>query len=145
MGNNMKFFKPLFFILVILNISSSFASEWKLSWVANDLPNPESVVFDKKRNILFVSNQNYTQTEGGGSIGQLSLTGGVLKKEWVKGLNKPKGILIVNDRLFVSDVTELVEIGSGRVLSGLAKKSPYSFKISNIDSLESLKNYISSI
>ena len=49
------------------------------------------------------------------------------------------------DKFAELGITELVEIGSGRVLSGLAKKSPYSFKMSNIDSLESLKNYISSI
>lgn len=49
------------------------------------------------------------------------------------------------DKFAKLGVTELVEIGSGKVLSGLAKKSPHSFKISNIDSLESLKAYISSI
>ena len=49
------------------------------------------------------------------------------------------------DKFAALGITELVEIGSGRVLSGLAKKSPHSFKIYNIDNIESLKDYISSL
>lgn len=38
-------------------------------------------------------------------------------------------------------VKHLVEIGSGKVLSGLAKKSPYHFQISNIETISDLKNF----
>ena len=39
-------------------------------------------------------------------------------------------------------ITELVEIGSGKVLSGLAKKSLNDFKITNISNIQELENYI---
>lgn len=72
-----------------------------------DLPQPESVVLDKKRNILFVSNQAGAAE---GFISKVGVDGTIIEKEWVKGLNNPKGIEIVGDKLYVSDVTELVEI-----------------------------------
>lgn len=40
------------------------------------------------------------------------------------------------------EVTELIEIGSGRVLSGLAKKSPYNFSAKNISNLDELNEYL---
>lgn len=39
-------------------------------------------------------------------------------------------------------ITNIVEIGSGKVLSGLAKKSPYDFDINNVDSVKSLDEFI---
>lgn len=42
------------------------------------------------------------------------------------------------------NITELVEIGSGKVLAGLAKKSPHSFNTFNIANLEDLEKYTSS-
>ncbi len=39
------------------------------------------------------------------------------------------------------NITELVEIGSGKVLAGLAKKSPHSFNTFNIANLEDLEKY----
>jgi [acyl-carrier-protein] S-malonyltransferase len=49
------------------------------------------------------------------------------------------------DKFSELGITELVEIGSGQVLSGLAKKSPHSFKLSNISNLIELKTYIDSL
>ncbi|MFK7968444.1 MAG: ACP S-malonyltransferase [Rickettsiaceae bacterium] len=42
-------------------------------------------------------------------------------------------------------VTELVEIGSGKVLSGLAKKTPHNFKITNISTITEMENFLSEI
>jgi [acyl-carrier-protein] S-malonyltransferase len=49
------------------------------------------------------------------------------------------------DRFATIGITELVEIGSGKVLSGLAKKSPHNFKISSISNVDELKQYIRTI
>lgn len=46
------------------------------------------------------------------------------------------------DRLASMGVYELVEIGSGRVLSGLAKKSPHDFTIYNISSIDDLLKFL---
>lgn len=98
-------------LLVVFSVAQvRAATDWTLAWKVEDLPSPESTVFDSTRNIVFISNQNYAQEKGGGSIGKLTVQGAVIEKEWVKGLNKPKGILVMGNKLFVSDVTELVEI-----------------------------------
>lgn len=73
---------------------------------------PESLVFDSKRELFYVSNVNGTPNEvdGNGYISQLSLDGKLIKQHWLTGLNAPKGMTIVGDTLFVADITELVAI-----------------------------------
>lgn len=46
------------------------------------------------------------------------------------------------DKFAELGITELVEIGSGQVLAGLGRKSPHTFKLSNISNLSDLKTYI---
>ena len=48
------------------------------------------------------------------------------------------------DKFAELGITELVEIGSGKVLAGLAKKSPHNFKLKNISNIEELGNYLAS-
>lgn len=48
------------------------------------------------------------------------------------------------DRFAELRITELVEIGSGKVLAGLAKKSPHNFKVTNISNIDELKQYLNS-
>lgn len=46
------------------------------------------------------------------------------------------------DRFAVLGITELVEVGPGRVLAGLAKKSPHNFKTFNISTLKELEEFL---
>jgi sugar lactone lactonase YvrE len=73
---------------------------------------PESIVYDKKRELFYVSNVNGVPNEvdGNGYISQLSLDGKVIKQHWLTGLNAPKGMIIVGNTLYVADITELVAI-----------------------------------
>jgi len=80
----------------------------KLAHEVNGLTHCESVVYDKKRNILYASLIGNREA-GDGSIAKVSLDGKVIDTTFVKGLNDPKGIAITNDKLYVSDVTVLVE------------------------------------
>ncbi|CAN0577841.1 unnamed protein product [Ectocarpus sp. 12 AP-2014] len=48
------------------------------------------------------------------------------------------------DKFAELGITELVEIGSGKVLTGLAKKSPHNFEITNISNVEEFKLYLDS-
>ncbi|MFC5047069.1 SMP-30/gluconolactonase/LRE family protein [Aquimarina hainanensis] len=113
----MKFYLLTTYLLVIsiLFISCNDDNEprvvqWDLVWEINDLPNPESVAFDKKRNVLYVSNQKLGGENGEASIGILSPNGTIIEKEWITGMDEPKGILIIDDKLYVSDKTVLIEI-----------------------------------
>ncbi len=89
------------------NESKEKSTNWELAFKIKEMPQPESVVLDEKRNVLFISNQN---NEKEGFISMLSTNGAIIKKEWVKGLNVPKGIKIIDNKLYVSDETFLVEI-----------------------------------
>jgi len=95
----------------------------KLWETANDLKNPESVAYSPKLNVLFVSNVNGKPTEKdqNGFISKVSpANGSIIELNWVTGLNAPKGIALSNNnnKLFVSDLTDLVEIdiNSGKII-----------------------------
>lgn len=80
----------------------------KLLHEIKGLTHCESVVYDAKRNVLYASLIGNRET-GDGSIAKISLDGKVIDTTFVSGLNDPKGIAITGDKLYVSDVTVLVE------------------------------------
>ncbi|MCG8572257.1 MAG: hypothetical protein MJB14_19160 [Spirochaetes bacterium] len=82
-------------------------------WVATEALNqPESVIFDEKRNLLYVSNVNGSPSEkdGNGYISIFDLNGNLVNNNWINGLHAPKGMAISQDFLYVSDIDTLVEI-----------------------------------
>src|SRR6185437_1792518 len=88
-----------------------------------NLKNPESVAYSPKQNVLFVSNVNGKpdQKDQNGFISKISPSNGsIIELNWMTGLNAPKGIAISNDnsKLYVSDITDLVEIdvASGKII-----------------------------
>ncbi len=72
----------------------------------------ESVLYDQQRNTLFVSCINGTPSEknGAGFIAKLNPSGQVETLEWIKGLNAPKGMGMYENRLYVTDIDELLII-----------------------------------
>jgi len=86
------------------------------------LKNPESVVYGPKQDTLFVSNIDGKPDEKDqkGFISKVSLSNGTITElKWITGLNAPKGMVIYNDsKLYVSDITDLVEIdiANGRII-----------------------------
>lgn len=72
----------------------------------------ESVFFDKHRQVLYVSciNGGPGDKDGKGYLAKLDLDGNVLSREWVSGLNAPKGMGLMGDKLYVTDIDELVII-----------------------------------
>ena len=80
---------------------------------------PESVLLDARHQTLLVSNIDGQPLEkdGKGFISKLGLDGKVQTLRWVEGLNAPKGMALVGDTLYVSDIDVLVEIdvAAGRV------------------------------
>lgn len=83
-----------------------------------DLPALESVIFDAKRNLLYVSIQS-AKEPGDGSIAIVSLEGEIQNLHFTSGLNDPKGMAIVDDKLYVGDLLDLVEIDleTGQILN----------------------------
>ena len=55
-----------------------------------------------------------------------------------------RGSISIDNAVAELGVAELVEIGSGKVLANLAKKSPHNFNVTNISNLSELKKYLDS-
>jgi DNA-binding beta-propeller fold protein YncE len=90
------------------------------------LKTPESVRFDAKRKVLYVSNidgEPWT-ADGKGSIGKVGLDGKVIAAEWVTGLECPKGMALSDDGkwLYVGDCGGLVviDVDAGKVKNKIA-------------------------
>ena len=73
---------------------------------------PESVIFDSTNNVLYVSNitDHPFKKDGTGFISKVGLDGEILELKWIDKLNAPKGLTITNDKLYIADVDELVEV-----------------------------------
>jgi len=85
----------------------------ELVWATDTLlSTPESVIYDKQRDVLYVSNVNLNpwEKDNNGFISKMDLNGNIIELEWVKGMHGPKGMGIVNNSLFVTDMDEVVEI-----------------------------------
>lgn len=95
-------------------------------WQLGDLPVPESVLYmqDSKAPYLFVSliDGVPTEADGKGGIATLTPEGEILNKEWLTGLNAPKGMGTDGKLLYVADITELVviDIKKARVIKKVA-------------------------
>ncbi|HEY6883203.1 MAG TPA: hypothetical protein VI278_04105 [Nitrososphaeraceae archaeon] len=94
----------------------------KLWETPGNFKNPESVAYAPKQNVLFVSNVDGKpdQKDQKGFISKVSPSNGTITElNWITGLNAPKGIAIYNNsKLYVSDITDLVEIdiASGKII-----------------------------
>jgi len=90
-------------------------------WETGGFKNPESALFDDAGAIVYVSNVNGEPTgkDGNGFLSKVAPDGKVVTMEWVTGLDAPKGLAKVGDKLYVSDIDKLVEvdIATGKVLN----------------------------
>jgi sugar lactone lactonase YvrE len=90
------------------------------------LKTPESVRFDARRKVLYVSNIDGEPwaADGKGSIAKVGLDGKVIAAEWVTGLNCPKGMAISDDGkwLYAVDVggIAVIDIDAGKVKDKIA-------------------------
>lgn len=106
----------LFTLIIILVISNNLLAQkhsLEKIWETDTLlRTPESVLYDAKDKILYVSNIDGAPADkdGKGSIAKLSLDGKIINANWVSGLNAPKGMGRYKNKLYVADLTEVVVI-----------------------------------
>lgn len=85
---------------------------------------PESVIFDNKRDIFYVSNLNNEPRlkDGNGFISRVDKNGKIVDLRWIEGLSSPKGLAISGDTLFAADIDEVVamDINSGRIIKKIS-------------------------
>lgn len=89
------------------------------------LRSPESVLYEPSTAHIYVSNINAFNpgaADGDGFISKLDKNGRIESLKWTTGLNDPKGLGIYKNKLYVADMTELVEIDltSGQIIAKYA-------------------------
>jgi sugar lactone lactonase YvrE len=90
------------------------------------LKTPESVRFDAKRKVLYVSNIDGEPwaADGKGSIAKIGLDGKVIAAEWVTGLDCPKGLALSDDGkwLYAADAGGIVviDVDAGKIKDKIA-------------------------
>lgn len=113
--------KKLALLGALVLATSAQAQNHKLSQVWESeasLKVPESVLFDAKRKVLYVSNIDGEPwaADGKGSIGKVGLDGKVIAAEWVSGLDCPKGLALSADGkwLYAADAGGIVVIDAAK-------------------------------
>ena len=108
------------FIFLIICLQSGFSQQQLeaeelliKSWETDQiLKTPESAIYDSANDVIYVSNINgkATEKDSNGFISKLSPEGEIIQLRWVEGLNAPKGMGIIGNKLFVTDIDEIAEI-----------------------------------
>lgn len=104
------------------NTAAENAPELELLWESDTLlRTPESVLIDRERDVLYVSNVNLNpwEKDGNGFISKMDMQGNITELKWIEGLNAPKGMGISENSLFIADIDALVEanIETGEVIN----------------------------
>jgi streptogramin lyase len=103
---------PLMLCVTSLASTAAMAADLEVAWEATGFDAPESALFDSDNNVIYLSNVNGDpgEADGNGYLSRLSPTGEVLEKEWVTGLDAPKGLALHDGMLYVSDINHLVVV-----------------------------------
>jgi len=108
----MKGYFVLFFLTIALLFTSNalIAQQLIFQWETDSVFKiPESTLFFSTKNLIYVSNIDGKSSgkDSTGFISTLYTTGEIKQLHWVDGLNAPKGMSIVKNKLFVSDINQV--------------------------------------
>lgn len=103
-------------LLVLLLISGSLSIDAQMNkiWETEDnFKAPESVVYDQKRGVIYVS--NYTKrirdgvSYGDCFVSKVDINGEVIKFDWITNLTSPTGLYLFKDMLYIVERFGIVE------------------------------------
>lgn len=104
-----------------LSLPLSAAPQLELLWQTDGFRVPESVLVHQQQEdkLLFVSEIDGVPNaaDGTGGVALLNIDGTLRNKDWLRGLNAPKGMAQFQGKLYVADLTEMViiDIASAKV------------------------------
>ena len=87
--------------------------------IKKDLRMPESALYDKKRNVIYVTNFDRFGAPGQQFISKVTLDGKIQQLKWVETLFLPTGMGMFKDKLFVVERRNVAEIDleSGKIIN----------------------------
>jgi DNA-binding beta-propeller fold protein YncE len=106
------FFSNIFVVSLFAQqvyISDKLSKKWETT---GDLKVPESVFYDDLKQVIYVSNVSGAPAEkdNSGFMSKISPDGKIISLNWVTGLHAPKGIGVIGNLLYVSDIDRVAEI-----------------------------------
>lgn len=108
-------------VLLSSNLSAQFSLEklWETDAV---LTTPESVLYDAKAKVLFVSNIGDFEKEGSGSISKVGLDGKIIQNNWITGLTATKGMDLYKNLLYAAEQTTVavIDVTKGEIVERIA-------------------------
>lgn len=98
--------------LLLLNFATNAQTFTKLWETEPLMDKPESAVYDRVNQVIYVSSINgkYCTKDGNGFISKVAPDGTILNLKWVTGLDSPQGVALCNNHLYVADVDQVVVI-----------------------------------
>ena len=115
--------KKLFFLVVftvhfiVLN-AQMLEKVWSTDRV---FKTPESVYYNEQTNQIYVSNINGKplDKDANGFISLMDTTGKIVSMKWVTGMDAPKGMAVLQDSLFVTDIdrVHIVSIRQAKIIN----------------------------
>jgi hypothetical protein len=110
----------MFIYITVCGMAQSLQLKWSTDTV---LRVPESVLFDSKSNILYVSNIDGKSNEkdGKGFISKISVEGKIIEREWATGLSAAKGMGMSKSSLYVADLSRVAvfDLSSGQMTGSI--------------------------
>ena len=106
-----------FLVIVAINLNAQQHKLEKIWETDSVIAVPESVL--PVKNILYVSlidGAGWT-ADGKGGVGKLDLNGKIIDSVWITGLNAPKGMGIIGNKLYVADMQDVIviDIDKGKI------------------------------
>jgi sugar lactone lactonase YvrE len=122
--------KIFLFIFIVFSFSAFDTHQVSLKhkWTSDTLLKTcESVIYLEKEKIIVVSNidGDPTAKDNNGFLSQLNIDGSIKKLKWIEGLNAPKGMGVVGNTLYVTDIDEivLIDIKKGKIAKKIKVKN----------------------
>lgn len=113
-------------LFLLLNAISLQAQKLELVWESPaDLRDPESIVYDSKRNCFYISNMDKSTPVSDlrtDPISKMGFNGEILDIEWMPAFSSPTGLVLLNDTLFVVEREgfAIVDVEQKKILQRIA-------------------------
>lgn len=129
-------FLVCFVITLKVNAQESIVSDRleKLWETTAGLRTTESVLYDPTEQVIFVSsiNEKPWEKDKNGYITRHNTDGKILNYEWIKELSAPKGMGLLQGKLYVTDIDEVVEIDIEKAKINQRFKHPRAINLNDI-------------
>lgn len=111
------------FLVPVLNHAQTFELVWESDPV---FKTPESVYYNAERKQVYVSNinGNPTDKDGNGFISLITPEGKIINLQWIKGMDAPKGMTVIDSLLYVTDIDRIhiININRDRIIKTIDVK-----------------------